>query len=1605
MKKTIQKAKNIHYILHFDQANISESVLLFTNFLYLAQLLNLGKHFEPNSEIVTIYSLLKSTFILNLIPEKYFPHIQILLLIYNLSLAISILTVVLLNINHNSKNWILLMITINVTLNVYPNVFFIPNLWLNIKQCFTQNILYFFISLINIIFTLIITFFIVFFQRGDSLAQNENITNTIIIIRILLKLTEFITIYLSFLDDTISFILEQFILISIIFLNLFKLTAISSNKVQLSIQFFLFNLSLLADYRMMDYLLISILILSLQQQIQFRKLQQILFNSDTILSCQLAERVYKKCLIDKQARIQLLVFKNNHKCTKCKAFYDIIECILKKNCKNERDKIIYANFISKKWPLRALVELLKEQNEDFYFQSAILTFQKTNESTFDITNYIYTSYKSQIECESIKSKLLSLITFMIKFWNQTIMNQFGIKQFYKQVQQVGKKIDQINKIMDKVYDIRNCKLKNNQFSDIITLRLLQIYYCVANVDLIKAQQMEDKINDLFRSDKFRQSNTIDNNQLATNRSMLLTTSLIYNTNKLLQPNYQQISLFFDAQIEEVNFIKTSMEMMPQFISNVHDQLIENFIQKGQSRLCQQGQQTYYQNLQGYIVPCNIHLIPIQGQNDYLINAILTKDLNYNQCIIFGMNGRLYGMTQDFFEFSLQSMQFDTYTKNLSINDLIDKGSLIQYYIENIQEQIQLLKQSIEKHQNYLILEVQSQWQYPENHLNCVFNTNQLIKQQYNSSMNQMLSFSNFMSQKTYLQTSKQTEKSAQVYEFDESGSQNKELMIDGVEWSILNQSYHNSIRQMIDQFSEKQKTNRIRLVMIYSLSFKKISFGKRSLGYFVMELKDYRQEFTQKTTSQYLTTYQTKKTESSQKNKSSYSFPASDLDDIYSEKPIIDDDLDNQIKQINLKNHLLYLNKLEIDKRTIIQNENQISSINVTKQKMQSYDFDNSSRLLKIQTDRQPKKHLLTTRIELQSINIQQDDDDIMQEVEKEFDEIVFERKMINNQEQDDDNFDIQRDRNQKDCYQKQKTKIINEQLSNQTFTKQLFALKDTFQYLEKISSNKFTINSLQKFIYFSFCVIILLLINVIIDSLKAYTHVQENDNFIIQTLDEIKFHRICAIKLSLLITKLLGEYSIINKNQFIFQLQQKQIQNIYDYNTYNQQYQLINTYESNQQVTSEQFNILLQQFDNDMRKGYYNTEQITFINSTFQFTNDTQFIFNYLYDIVIHKLDNYDDQQVDYISASIFIILYILLIVYQIKFLYAKQKVIIKLLKLAHQTNINKIQNQIARLSTIKDTFECNNSKNWKLTSYVQIISEEVQHEKSQKKQNHDLEGNIGHQYLYPNIIAILFLCLFAAMGLFFQLIYYQKEYLTIQNQFLKLNIMIDHSLIYGSLIKTYEILKITKSLDNSIIENFNESINNQIDITNNIIDDLERLQESNLLDSLINDQCLYFQDMIEYCKNKQYPYNEMYQIIERGIISLTNNIQKVKNTEFNYELTTKQFQKESKELIEYINSQSFINTFLIYFIESVNILDKEIEKIYQVGQDQFNNYVLMIQLYEIGVGISIGLMYLLYGYLTQIYHRSDFKIIILFLRTIPNEQMQLKNILHQIKNIVQEK
>lgn len=84
--------------------------------------------------------------------------------------------------------------------------------------------MHFAIALINISIAIFLTYLVVFFRRGDSLYQYENVSNNIILMRILVKLFEFITIYFSFFNHTFTFIFELMILLTNISLNAFKLT-------------------------------------------------------------------------------------------------------------------------------------------------------------------------------------------------------------------------------------------------------------------------------------------------------------------------------------------------------------------------------------------------------------------------------------------------------------------------------------------------------------------------------------------------------------------------------------------------------------------------------------------------------------------------------------------------------------------------------------------------------------------------------------------------------------------------------------------------------------------------------------------------------------------------------------------------------------------------------------------------------------------------------------------------------------------------------------------------------------------------------------------------------------------------------------------------------------------------------------------------------------------------------------------------------------------------------------------------------------------------------------------------------------------------------------
>jgi hypothetical protein len=73
--------------------------------------------------------------------------------------------------------------------------------------------------------------------------------------------------------------------------------------------------------------------------------------------------------------------------------------------------------------------------------------------------------------------------------------------------------------------------------------------------------------------------------------------------------------------------------------------MENYLRRGHSKLMVNGESTFYQGINGYIVPCTIQLYNFyEGNSDYILNMIITRENSAGDSILFGVDGKILGMT-------------------------------------------------------------------------------------------------------------------------------------------------------------------------------------------------------------------------------------------------------------------------------------------------------------------------------------------------------------------------------------------------------------------------------------------------------------------------------------------------------------------------------------------------------------------------------------------------------------------------------------------------------------------------------------------------------------------------------------------------------------------------------------------------------------------------------------------------------------------------------------------------------------------------------------------------------------------------------------------------
>lgn len=87
--------------------------------------------------------------------------------------------------------------------------------------------------------------------------------------------------------------------------------------------------------------------------------------------------------------------------------------------------------------------------------------------------------------------------------------------------------------------------------------------------------------------------------------------------------------------------------MPQFLSRIHDSLIENYIDRGYSKFFESGVQSFAVDTIGFIFPVQIYFSSVfEKVDDFCLNAIILKIATTKQFLLFDAKGSNLGITRD-----------------------------------------------------------------------------------------------------------------------------------------------------------------------------------------------------------------------------------------------------------------------------------------------------------------------------------------------------------------------------------------------------------------------------------------------------------------------------------------------------------------------------------------------------------------------------------------------------------------------------------------------------------------------------------------------------------------------------------------------------------------------------------------------------------------------------------------------------------------------------------------------------------------------------------------------------------------------------------------------
>ncbi|CAD8057376.1 unnamed protein product [Paramecium primaurelia] len=360
--------------------------------------------------------------------------------------------------------------------------------------------------------------------------------------------------------------------------------------------------------------------------------------------------------------------------------FNVLNCVLQNALKlqhinfgsdYELLEIYYVDFLNKikKQPLPAYVTLkgfvLKHQMISYHLKATIkYLFQELEDIILTDNNLVesnnhdyeknYLDVKNFIQAYSIEEQILpqiiQLIDQKIQIWNEQINGLDTIQDLEKLIVNYSKKLLICQNSLQSQLQIDLMNLNQIQkVRNVIELRITSIFLLMIFNDFYGSLKCEQQISDILIMENSLPNDLISNIDILHDNICLIMVSMVKDRGFIKNNHKNQIANYFGLDIKELENNNHINLFIPQYLLEIHTQLLQSYLETAQSSLFNQYQIVFSKLKNDFVQPQQLKLENnFCFFDDYILTACLSKVKETSEFILFDENGRILSVTQGFY---------------------------------------------------------------------------------------------------------------------------------------------------------------------------------------------------------------------------------------------------------------------------------------------------------------------------------------------------------------------------------------------------------------------------------------------------------------------------------------------------------------------------------------------------------------------------------------------------------------------------------------------------------------------------------------------------------------------------------------------------------------------------------------------------------------------------------------------------------------------------------------------------------------------------------------------------------------------------------------------